>query len=81
MAQPQQRPRTAEEWKALGRAMAQEKEQHRREMGPSFEIVPIVPIPIGCGLMLLAWPLMAVLCLLGLSMTGAPGANPPSDGG
>jgi hypothetical protein len=68
MDQPEPRPRTAEEWKAYGKRMAAAKAQHRREMGPSIEVFPVISVP-GCSLALLLWPLLAVLWLLGLNTT------------
>jgi hypothetical protein len=61
--------------------MAAEKAADRRAMGSSIEIYPIVTVPMGCGLLVLLWPLLAVLWLLGLNTTTDRGANPPTDAG
>jgi hypothetical protein len=82
MGDPLRRPRTAEEWKAFGRARAQAKAQRRRERGGGLEIVPVVTVPVGCLPLLLAWPLLAVLWVLRTqSTTTDPGANPQTDAG
>jgi hypothetical protein len=73
----QQQRRSAAEWREIGRRMAAGKAAHRRAMGSSIEILPIVTVPTGCGLLVLVWPVLALLWLLGLNTTTDPGAKPP----
>ncbi len=46
--------------------MAAQKAEHRRQMGPSIEVYPIITVPTGCLVPLLLWPLLAAACVFRL---------------